>query len=148
MTTRSLAVLIFGLVLAVATLVPAFVDRDSFPFSNFPMFSQDHSSREALVLQILAVGADGERRPLAPGIATGNEAGLQAEAVIRDAVGRGERAVAELCRAAARRARRAKERFVSLEVASSTFDAVAFFSGKVAPLKREVHGRCWSGAGS
>lgn len=147
MSPRRFAVLAFALALALATAAPALRTRDSFPFSTFPMFSKDHSSREAVVVQVLAVGADGQRRPLTPGQATGNEAGLQAEAVIRDAIVRGPRAVAALCRAASRRARSEAVRFVSLEVATVRFDAVAFFEGERAPRGRRVHGRCWPKAG-
>jgi hypothetical protein len=147
MSPRRLAVIGFAVSLAIATAAPALRSRDSFPFSTFPMFSKDHSSREAVVVQVLAVGAGGGRRPLPPGQATGNEAGLQAEAVIRDAISRGAGAVQALCRAAARRASAAGVSFVSLEVATSRFDAVAFFEGRREPRSRQIHGRCWPAAG-
>jgi hypothetical protein len=149
MQTRLLAGL-FSVVVCGAMIAPLLSrkPKDSFPLSTFPMFSIGHENPIARIHHVLAVTRDGKRRVLPPGIATGNRAGLQAEALVMHAVNSGSAEV--FCRRALTRIEKNRrfaswaERIVSLEVAVSDFDAVAFFSGdKQALEKRTVHPRCW-----
>jgi hypothetical protein len=120
---------------------PAFRDppRDSFPLSDFPMFSQGRPSPRFTVTHALAVDAAGGRRPLSPWVATGNREVLQAMVWLSAAT----RDPAESCRVIAGRVAAhgpGEARFV--ELATSDFDAVAYFVSSREPVSRRVHARC------
>jgi hypothetical protein len=133
----------YGLTAVVLLLVvsPAFRDppRDSFPLSNFPMFSQGRPSPRFILTHALGVDAAGARRPLSPWIATGNREVLQAMvwlgAALRDPDGSCETI-------AARVARHGSAEVRAVELVTSDFDSVAYFVSSPAPVSRRVHARC------
>ena len=133
----------WGLTLAFLALVvsPAFRDppRDSFPLSDFPMFSQGRPSPRFTVTHALGVDAGGARRPLSPWIAAGNREVLQAMVWLSAATADPTAS----CRAiAARVAAHGSPDVRFVELATSDFDAVAYFVSAREPLTRRVHARC------
>lgn len=126
-------------------LSPLFRDppRDSFPLSDYPMFSLGRPSPLMTVTHALAVFPDGKRRPLSPLVATGNREVLQAMIFLRDAAADPVRRDEE-CRAIAARVARVPElrEARAVELATSVYDAVAYFLRSRAPLERQVHAAC------
>jgi len=137
---------LFSIGLAAAMLSPAFEDppQDSFPLSDYPMFSQERASPELTLEQALAVMPDGERRPLPPSISADSVEVLQSMVTIHREIHAGSERAAAFCAAVAGRALRDPE-FASataVEIASSRFDTVAYFEGHSRPLDRVVLVRC------
>jgi len=127
-------------------LVPALRDppADSFPLSDYPMFSQERASPEMILEQALAVLPDGRRLPLPSMVSAANHEVLQSMMTIHREVHAGTGRAQAFCRAVARRAALDDEfkRAVAVELASSRFDAVAYFEGSPEPLDRVVLVRC------
>src|SRR5687767_13889389 len=77
---------IAGYVLIVVALSlvlwPAWRGKDSFPLSNFPMFSYGRPDPHMTLSQVLGVRANGSRVPLPPKITCGNVEVLQAKVTI------------------------------------------------------------------
>ena len=137
---------LFSLALLGAMLVPALREppADSFPLSDYPMFSQERASPEMILEQALAVLPDGRRRPLPSMISAENHEVLQSMMTIHREVHAGSARARAFCQAIARRVA-ADEEFrsaVAVEIASSRFDAVAYFEGAPEPLDRVVLMRC------
>lgn len=138
---------LFSSAVALAILAPMFrrPPVDGFPLSTYPMFSERLRTPRTTVHHAIAVLPDSRREVIPPKLATGNEAALQAEAVIDGAIRRGT--ATGLCRRIAARVSGTRfARAVALEIATSTFDSLAFFSGDRAPRQRVVHARCWPAA--
>jgi hypothetical protein len=116
--------------------------RDSFPLSTYPMFS-DPRSRVMTVDHVFAVTPDGERMivPLEL-IATNNV--MHVAMVVSQAATSSE-ASAALCDEVARKVATQDGRLgraVVIEVATSSFDSVAYFAGHRTPRSREIRARC------
>jgi hypothetical protein len=138
----------FSLLLLGAMLAPALRDPpvDSFPASDYPMFSQERASPEMILEQALAVFPDGRRLPLPSMISADNREVLQSMVTIRREVHAGAERAAIFCAAVAGRLQNAHEPdfegALGVEIASSRFDAVAYFEGSTEPLDRVVLVRC------
>lgn len=128
------------------TVWPAFRDptADSFPHSTYPMFSYERADTLSVVTQVLAVLEDGRRVPLGPLLSTGNTEVLQSQATIVRAVRLGAETSERLCsEIAARVGRSAQTRdIVRIELATSRFRTLEYFSGDRSPVGRMVHHAC------
>ena len=126
-----------ALVAVVAVAVPGFTDDDSFPLSNYPMFSRDRGEVASFDTAI-GFDADGERHWLAPELIGGSYEVIHAAQTVTKAINAGD--AASLCREVA--ARSSGRSFTEIEVVTETYDTVAWFEGDEQPLRREVHARC------
>lgn len=150
---QNLGAAVVSLVLVSAVLWPMFRpdQRDSFPFSTFPMFSREHESTSVDIPHVLAVFADGSRLVLPPELATGHPAALQAQVSIRHAMTAGQPALASLCQRAALRlcTSRSFRAAVALEIATDTVDARVYFEPRKSQAShaRTVQLRCWTDCG-
>ena len=138
---RQLFTLVFTVVMAAAVVSPLFRSppRDSFPLSNYPMFS---GRLEAVndVSTIVGRTADGSRKLLSPLVISGSDEVMQALTDVSLAVNTGDTATASLCAAAADRV--SDDEVVALEVITERYDAVGFFSGAEESLASSVHSTC------
>ncbi len=114
--------------------------RDSYPLSNYPMFS----GRLNAVNDVrTAVGRDaaGERELLSPLLISGSDEAMMAVQTVGDAVAAGE--AEDLCDViAARVAGSGRTHLESVEVVTERHHAVDYFRGARDPLGAEVHARC------
>ena len=129
--------------LMVAVLSPAFRDppEDSFPFSDYPMFSHGRPTPMLTITQVLGVWPEGVREPLPPTITSGSYEVMQAMMTIsiaHQADGPG------YCRELAERVAEDEDyaEVGFIEIATSTWDTVAYFEEGPEPIERVVHHRC------
>ncbi len=115
-----LSVILIGL-----TIWPAFrrPPKDSFPFSNYPMFARKKG--HPLVHRVVGITADGHRTPVPPGMIANDEV-MQAYRTVRAAVTKGRKGTLLLCRDTAAKIRKtgAMKSISRLEVVSDRYDAV------------------------
>lgn len=141
-----LAAYLVSVVVLAAVAWPAFRDppRDSFPLSNYPMFSRARPDPIITLTNVTAVHADGGRTPLTPGQATGNDEVLQAMVLIRGAARSPAPRRQAFCETAARRLVEGgdAEGVVAVEIATVRHDSLAYFRDGYEPLARRVHHRC------
>lgn len=118
---------------------------DSYPLSNYPMFSRARP-RAVDIDHLVAITKGGERRVVPPGLVASDEV-LQAKVVIATAVGRGRASARALCLAVAARLRAHAEwaDTVRIEVRSDRYDAHRYFDGDRAPVHSRVHAHCTVG---
>jgi len=141
-------VYLVSVVLTGLVLWPAFRDppRDSFPLSNYPMFSYGRPSPMLTMPQALGVHEDGTRTPLPPTISAGTYEVLQSMMTIDAAIRGGPQQQASLCVEIAARIADSGDDDLSdveaVELAVSTFDCVAYFEGDTAPRERHARHRC------
>jgi hypothetical protein len=139
----TISVLLTGLV-----LWPAFRDPpvDSFPLSNYPMFSFGRPDAMITMPHALAVHEDGTRTPLSPSISAATFEVLQSMMTIDAAIRGDTQHKASLCVQIASRVAESGDSELSdvaaVELATSTFDCVAYFEGDTEPRERRVHHRC------
>lgn len=116
---------------------------DSFPLSTYPMFSRGRSDATTVVERAVGVDSRGGRRPIPPRL-VGSDEVLQAKATLAHSIRRGARAARALCRDIAARAARddAFADLVTVEIRTDTFDGIAFFEGREAPIDAKVHATC------
>jgi hypothetical protein len=124
-----------GAVLAVAA--PGVSDRDSFPLSNYPMFSYDRGRVTALDTAV-GVTADGTQERLSPEVIAGGYEVVHASQTVSKAIRAGD--AAGLCGEVAARA--AGDGLVRIEVVTETYDTIRWFDGDETPLRRVVHASC------
>ena len=133
-----------SLVLVALVISPALRDPpvDSFPLSDYPMFSHGRPSPEMTITHAHGVSASGEREPLSPMISSGNREVLQSMMTISNEVHGGRAAL--FCLEIAERvvADSDLDHIESIELLTSTFDSVAYFEHGPEPLSRELHHRC------
>ena len=138
------AVYAFSALMIALVLSPALRDppADSFPLSDYPMFSHGRPTPDMEITHALGVRADGTRVPLPPMVAAANREVLQAMMTIHAAVFGPDRQA--FCEEVATRVAAAEELrdVVSVELATSAFDAVRYFEESPRPLARRVHARC------
>jgi len=131
-------------VMTALVVTPAFRDppRDSFPFSDFPMFSRGRPDPMLTLTHVLGVHATGEREALSPSISSGNGEVLQSMLIIHQGITGGD--AAGFCREIASRVARAGSLadIHEIEIATSVFDCVAYFEGDTSPRSRRVHQTC------
>lgn len=108
------------------------------------MFSYERADTLSVVTQVLAVLEDGRRVPLGPLLSTGSTEVLQSQATIVRAVRNGAETSGRLCsEIAARVGRSAQKRdIVRIELATSRFRTLEYFSGDRSPVGRMVHHAC------
>lgn len=141
-----LAAYLFSAAFLAAVAWPAFRDppRDSFPLSNYPMFSRARPDPRITLTNVTAVRDDGTRVPLTPGQATGNDEVLQAMVLIRRAALAPPDRRQAFCERAARRLVDGGDAdgVVALEIATARHDGLAYFRPGYTPLARRLHHRC------
>ncbi len=135
-----------SLALLAAMVSPALRDPpvDSFPLSDYPMFSLGRPSPLLDVTHALGVDAGGARRPLPPLISAGNREVLQSMMTLRRAV-QGTPGAAPHCAEVAGRvaADPALADVVAVELATSRFATVRYLAhDETAPVGRRLHHRC------
>lgn len=115
---------------------------DSFPLSDYPMFSHGRPTPQMELTHALGVRADGSRVPLPPMVSAGNREVLQSMMTIHAATFSARRRA--FCDEVAARVAASPELqdVQAVELATSTFDAVAYFERSPEPLTRRVHVRC------
>ncbi len=137
-----------SLVMTALVLWPAFGDanEDSFPLSTYPMFSHGKPNPDLVLTQALAVFPNGDREPLPPKLATGNEEVIQAMRMIIGETYGGEERAKSFCRDIADRVGRSPsprwKNAIAVEIARSHFDTVAYFEKESEPLSRRTLQRC------
>ncbi len=127
-----------------AVLFPAFrtPPQDSFPLSDFPMFSHGRPDPGMVLAQALGVRSNGEKVPLAPMISSGNREVLQSMMTIHREL-HSPRASAFCAEIAERVAGEEDLRDVEqVELSMSTFDAVAYFEDAEAATERDIRVSC------
>lgn len=141
MTTRltRIAPYAVSLIVILAVLAPVFTSTrtDSFPLSNYPMFS-GRKTAEASVPHAIAINGAGERRLLPPS-AIFNDEVVQALETLRQAIAAGPEATLDLCRQAAERGAHPGE---TVQIVTDTFDGIRYFEGDKTPLSSTVHATC------
>lgn len=117
--------------------------RDSFPLSNYPMFSRPRPNAMVTIQYAVGVTADGARRHLAPEFIANDEV-LQARAVLSRAVRGGSRAATELCHRIAGRvaADEALGAVIEVRIVTGTHDSVAYLTGRDRVGRERLHVRC------
>ncbi len=138
---------VFGLALLLAVASPAFRDppADSFPLSDYPMFSKGRPDVGLTLVQALGVTSDGARVPLPPRVSADTYEVLQSMTVLGRVVAAGPEAARAHCATIAGRARDAGGELAdvrAVELATSHFDVLRYYDGSPEPLAREVHARC------
>lgn len=135
---------VVSVVLIALVISPALRDPpvDSFPLSDYPMFSHGRPSPEMTLTHAHGVSADGEREPLSPMVSSANREVLQSMMTISNEVHGGR--AAPFCVEIAERvaAEPDLDHIETVELITSTFDSVAYFLEGPEPLHRELHHRC------
>ena len=139
MTSRvrayGLTIILVGLV--VSPLAGAFAD-DSFPISTYPMFATARSS-ETNLTHVILIDEEGHERT-APPAAVANDEVLQVQETILQALRDGKAATASLCERVAGRV--AGSGATTVQIVTSTFDAILYYDGHPEPIARRVHATC------
>ncbi len=91
------------------------------------------------VPHVILVDEDGEEWP-APPPAIANDEVLQAQATIRQALRHGDEATEALCERVASWAHGSDA--ISVQIVTSTYDAVLYYEGDKEPLDRTQHAMC------
>lgn len=144
MASRVYAYLVIAAVLAAVSYPFTWpLSRDSFPLSNYPMFSRRLPEPTVTLQYALGLEPDGTRHHLPPRLVA-NEEVLQARAVLARAVSQGEQTTQSLCRTIAGRVARHRdfEAVTEVRIVSGTHDAVAYLTGRDTRGREDVYGRC------
>ena len=134
----------FGMAVSAAVLSPVFRNppADSFPLSDYPMFSHGRPDSSLTLTHALGLPPTGPAIPLSPGVSAGTSEVLQSMVTIGRSVheGRGE----SFCREIAERVKERSEldSIVEVQLATSRYDCVRYFDEARAPLERTIHARC------
>lgn len=126
-----------AIVAVVAVALPGFTDRDSFPLSNYPMFSNDRG-RVASFDTAVGVRPDGATVRLSPRLIGGGYEVIHAAQTVSKAIRAGD--AAGLCAEIAVRA--TGDGYATIEVVTERYDTVAWFEGNETPTDRRVHAAC------
>jgi hypothetical protein len=131
---------LIGVVAVGAVLLPLTRDErhDSFPLSNYPMFTA-RRPQVTTIERALGVDARGHEQTLPPDITGGTVEVIQAAQTIYDAIDEGT--AAELCAEIADRA--GGRDIVEVVVVTERYDIVeALRADEPEPIDRQVHARC------
>jgi hypothetical protein len=120
---------------AIVGVVPFVLERDSFPLSDYPMFSHPRSTTESVDTAVL-VEIGGTVRRLSPTQISGNDEVIIAAVNVTDAIRNGN--ANELCDEIASRL----DDGGTVEVVTEVFDALEWYEGRRTPLARTVHAMC------
>ena len=120
-------------------LLPAWIERDSYPLSTYPMFSYRRARVEVVDT---AVGYDtaGWRVRLTPTIIAGGREVIHAAVTVSTAIAQGD--TDALCNEIAARATARRPPLARIEVVSETHDVITYFAGGATPLAVVVHASC------
>lgn len=131
-----------GLVALIAVVFPALRPHphDSFPLSNYPMFSYQRSRVNALPTAV-AITPTGEVERLSPSLISGGYEPVRAFAVVEAAIAADD-ADALCLEIRERIVRNPKNAGVRVQVVTEVHDTVAWFDGQKDPLERRVHAEC------
>ena len=144
MTAMRLRAYLISAVVAGAVAAPLFgiVRSDSFPISTYPMFASARAA-DVSISHVVAVSADGERRPVPPS-AVANAEVIQAFETVRQALRQGPEATQALCNriAAGLVDPGGQGATTRVEIVTDRFDAVAYFEGNTQALASTVHAQC------
>ena len=129
-----------ALVLTAAILWPLVPDEDSFPLSNYPMFSTPKTTR-AKIYHVVGFTPDGRGMPLSPSMVDTDEI-MQAYQTVKLAI-RGGRAQA-LCEDSAKRVETSDDfaDVTRLEVRIDVFDAVRYWEGDRSTERTRIIAKC------
>lgn len=133
---------IVGAIVVVALLAPMVRDKDadSYPLSNYPMFTADQP-REATFVRAVSVDVDGGERVLPPEVAGGTVEVIHANRTLRAAV-REDRA-AEMCAEIAERVAASADASTVVLIVSDRLESVDVLRRDNPPiLERTVHANC------
>ncbi|MFT5356647.1 MAG: hypothetical protein ACI9KE_003872 [Polyangiales bacterium] len=138
------AAVLFSVALLGVVFVPVTWEahEDSFPLSSYPMFSHGRPSPELTLMHAIGIRADGSREPLSPMLSAGNREVLQSLRTIELGVHHG---ADSFCAEIAGRLREAGEDYAEVEIATDTWDAVAYFANddpQESLQQHDVHVRC------
>ncbi len=132
-----------GLVLIVVA-TPGFLPRewDSFPLSNYPMFSKLRNRVETLP-RAISVYKDGTQQVLSPRL-FGTDNTMQAISILSRAVRQGDQAQIALCQQLARHPdlRQANQGAEEVQIVLATYDVLQFLESAAPPLKQQTLARC------
>jgi hypothetical protein len=120
----------------VAVALPGLTDDDSFPLSNYPMFSYDRG-RVTSFDTAVGITEQGEVERLSPRVIAGGYEVIHAAETVSKAILSGD--ADELCEEIAERASGDYDR---IEVVTETYDTVRWFDGDHTPIARELHASC------
>jgi hypothetical protein len=130
-------------IIAVLGVFPVVTRRDSYPVSDFPMFSSRRTATESVDTAV-AVGPDGlDARVwrLDPRLIAATDEVIIAAVTVSRAIQSGT--ADQLCAdIAARVAARGPSGATTVEVVTERFDAVRWFEGDHTPITRRVHAEC------
>ncbi|MEM7449348.1 MAG: hypothetical protein AAF355_14035 [Myxococcota bacterium] len=134
------------LLLSALVVGPAFRNPpyDSFPFSDYPMFSAGRPTPQLRLTHVQGVFENGSRTPLSPWVAAGNHEVLQAGNLIRHASFGSVESRGAFCRRAAARVAEEEDLqgVVAVELVTSDFDCVRYFEEAQKPQFQRTHERC------
>lgn len=143
MSRRVAATIAVVVVAGLAT--PLVTGQDSFPVSDYPMFSQPRAAETTVGFAVALDGAGGEDR-LPPEMVGGTSEVVHAAETIRQADRRDD--LDGLCGEIAARVADRDGDAVGIEIRRDTYDVVGWFDGRRDPLEREVLASCPVGPGS
>lgn len=129
---------------AAAVLSPLLRDppRDSFPLSDYPMFSEPLAPTNSIVA-VIGRGGDGSRHLLSPQFIGDSDEVMIALGTLRGIINEGAEATGHLCRSvAARVAQDSDEGIERIEVVTERYDTLAWFRGERDPVKVTLHADC------
>ena len=125
----------------IAMLAPALTNRDSFPFSTYPMYSRTRGDVVA-VATANGITADGDSFRLSLDAIGDIDDPLIVETLVRDAIRGGPQATAALCRDIAARVVSPDTDFDQIAVVTERHDVVAHASGRASLDSRDTHATC------
>lgn len=121
---------------------PAVTRRDSYPVSDYPMFSTRRTATEAVDTAVAVAGEDGgEVWRLDPRLIAATDEVIIAAVTVSNAVNTrtADLLCADIAGRVAASGPAAAER---VEVVTERYDAVRWFEGDRTPLERQVHASC------
>jgi hypothetical protein len=131
---------VISVVAILVVLLPAWIERDSYPLSTYPMFSY---RRDRVATIDTAVGyevASGARVRLNPTLIAGGIEVIHAAVTVSTAIEQGD--TDALCHEIAARAVARRPALARIEVVSETHDVVDYFAGESTPQQIVVHSSC------
>lgn len=140
--TRSVRILGVAIVTSIVTVigvVPLLLDRDSYPLSNYPMFSSRRTAIEPVHTAVL-VDSGGEVTRLSPTQISGNDEVIITAQLVHESIGRdgGQ----QLCDDISRRIGEPTTRDATIEIVTERYDAIDWYEGRRSPISRVVHASC------
>lgn len=112
---------------------------DSFPLSNYPMFSAPRGLTSTVSVAV-GIDAEGTSVTLSPESIAGSDQVIHAARAVIAAI-RADSANA-LCREVAGRVAGSSSPAVGIEIVTEEFDSIAWFEGDRVPESRQVHAEC------